>query len=34
MAGRFDTLPGGGAAVVLDDVEISILRSSPSSSWS
>ncbi|MFH8575914.1 DUF2017 domain-containing protein [Streptomyces zaomyceticus] len=27
MAGRFDTLPGGGAAVVLDDVEISILRS-------
>ncbi|MFG2898597.1 DUF2017 domain-containing protein [Streptomyces zaomyceticus] len=27
MAGRFDTLPGGGAAVALDDVEISILRS-------
>ncbi|WP_395360827.1 DUF2017 domain-containing protein [Streptomyces sp. YH02] len=27
MAGRFETLPGGGAAVALDDVEISILRS-------
>ncbi|WP_435969847.1 DUF2017 domain-containing protein [Streptomyces sp. Qhu_M48] len=27
MAGRFETLPGGGAAVSLDDVEISILRS-------
>ncbi|MDV9187730.1 DUF2017 domain-containing protein [Streptomyces sp. SR27] len=27
MAGHFETLPGGGAAVVLDDVEISILRS-------
>lgn len=34
MAGHFETLPGGGAAVALDDVEISILRSSPSSSWS
>ncbi|MFV6028440.1 DUF2017 domain-containing protein [Streptomyces sp. NPDC056264] len=27
MAGHFETLPGGGAAVALDDVEISILRS-------
>ncbi|WP_328944465.1 DUF2017 domain-containing protein [Streptomyces sp. NBC_00250] len=27
MAGRFENLPGGGAAVALDDVEISILRS-------
>ncbi|MER5205977.1 DUF2017 domain-containing protein [Streptomyces sp. NPDC002825] len=27
MAGQFETLPGGGAAVALDDVEISILRS-------
>ncbi|MFI8289705.1 DUF2017 domain-containing protein [Streptomyces sp. ms191] len=27
MAGRFETLPGGGAAVALDEVEISILRS-------
>ncbi|MFD0142984.1 MULTISPECIES: DUF2017 domain-containing protein [unclassified Streptomyces] len=27
MAGRFEVLPGGGAAVALDEVEISILRS-------
>ncbi|MFC8505360.1 DUF2017 domain-containing protein [Streptomyces sp. NPDC057411] len=27
MAGRFEALPGGGAAVALDEVEISILRS-------
>ncbi len=27
MAGRFEALAGGGAAVALDDVEISILRS-------
>ncbi|KQX52727.1 MULTISPECIES: DUF2017 domain-containing protein [unclassified Streptomyces] len=27
MAGHFETLPGGGAAVALDEVEISILRS-------
>jgi hypothetical protein len=27
MAGRFEPLPGGGAAVALDEVEISILRS-------
>ncbi|MFF0423769.1 DUF2017 domain-containing protein [Streptomyces sp. NPDC004520] len=27
MAGQFEALPGGGAAVALDDVEISILRS-------
>ena len=27
MAGHFEVLPGGGAAVALDDVEISILRS-------
>ncbi|MDX3233288.1 DUF2017 domain-containing protein [Streptomyces sp. ME19-01-6] len=27
MAGHFEPLPGGGAAVALDDVEISILRS-------
>ncbi|GHJ27955.1 DUF2017 domain-containing protein [Streptomyces hygroscopicus] len=27
MSGRFEPLPGGGAAVALDDVEISILRS-------
>ncbi|MFF0474110.1 DUF2017 domain-containing protein [Streptomyces sp. NPDC004284] len=27
MAGQFEPLPGGGAAVALDDVEISILRS-------
>ncbi|MFJ3904127.1 DUF2017 domain-containing protein [Streptomyces sp. NPDC090025] len=27
MAGRFETLPDGGAAVALDEVEISILRS-------
>ncbi|MFF3750026.1 DUF2017 domain-containing protein [Streptomyces sp. NPDC002018] len=27
MAGRFEAIPGGGAAVALDEVEISILRS-------
>lgn len=27
MAGRFEALPGGGAAVELDEVEVSILRS-------
>lgn len=27
MAGRFEPLPGGGAAVALDEVEVSILRS-------
>ncbi|MFF0431883.1 DUF2017 domain-containing protein [Streptomyces sp. NPDC004327] len=27
MAGRFEALPGGGAAVALDEVEVSILRS-------
>lgn len=27
MAGRFEVLPGGGAAIALDEVEISILRS-------
>ncbi|XIE78700.1 DUF2017 domain-containing protein [Streptomyces sp. SBR177] len=27
MAGRFEAVPGGGAAVALDEVEISILRS-------
>src|SRR6478609_211025 len=27
MAGRFEARPGGGAAVALDEVEISILRS-------
>ncbi|MEU5215750.1 DUF2017 domain-containing protein [Streptomyces sp. NPDC020807] len=27
MAGQFESLPGGGAAVALDEVEISILRS-------
>ncbi|MFJ9829424.1 DUF2017 domain-containing protein [Streptomyces sp. NPDC101160] len=27
MAGRFESLPGGGAAVALDEVEVSILRS-------
>ncbi|MEV7275892.1 DUF2017 domain-containing protein [Streptomyces sp. NPDC093111] len=27
MAGRFETLPGGGAAIALDEVELSILRS-------
>lgn len=27
MAGQFEPLPGGGAAIALDDVEISILRS-------
>ncbi|GAA2798775.1 DUF2017 domain-containing protein [Streptomyces showdoensis] len=27
MAGRFEAIPGGGAAIALDEVEISILRS-------
>jgi len=27
MPGHFEPLPGGGAAVALDDVEISIIRS-------
>lgn len=27
MPGQFEPLPGGGAAVALDDVEISIIRS-------
>ncbi|MFD5542370.1 DUF2017 domain-containing protein, partial [Streptomyces sp. NPDC127079] len=27
MPGTFEPLPGGGAAVVLDEVEISIIRS-------
>ncbi|MFE0512908.1 DUF2017 domain-containing protein, partial [Streptomyces sp. NPDC058964] len=27
MPGTFEPLPGGGAAVALDDVEISIIRS-------
>ncbi|MCQ8194190.1 DUF2017 domain-containing protein [Streptomyces rugosispiralis] len=27
MSGRFESLPGGGAAIALDEVEISILRS-------
>ncbi len=31
MAGHFEATPGGGAAVALDEVEISILRSSPCS---
>lgn len=34
MGGTFESLKGGGAAIALDEIEISILRPWPSSCWS